>query len=618
MIKNVLLQIFSLGYLFLLIGVFSKKRKEKTLENSVYQVFLILTFIVILLDGCSNYLMFYEKYKILNLIISKSYIISTIIWSMWLIIYVSSLNKDNIKSLKELFKSSALYYVLFVVTFILCAICIYLKSSYFVDINNYINYQNGKDLYFSFIINIIYNGVLGVYLISSNKKIEFNKNITILLFIFLNLISIVLQWVFKDISITSSIMAFVMTLIYYTMENPDLKIITELEKDKEEANEASKAKTDFLSNMSHDIRTPMNAIIGFSESLLTEDLPENQKNEVQSIYDAASTLLEIINNILDVSRIESGKEEKREKTYDIRKVIMQLTSVITAKVDQNKVNFNVNIDKEVPKFLIGDELKIYQILMNLLSNAVKYTDVGHIDFIIKSENVGEMATLKFIVEDTGIGIKESDYDKLFVKFSRIHNQENYKSIEGTGLGLVITKKLVELLGGTINFTSKYKEGTTFTVVLPQKIDFNAIENEEVKTQNKVSTSNVHFDGSLYDILIVDDNELNLKVAQRILSDYKFHITCAQSGEEAINKLKNKERFDLIFLDHMMPIMDGIQTLKIMKNLEDVKIPPVIALTANAMVGMKEYYLKEGFDGYISKPINREELQDLLNNIFCKR
>ncbi|MGN1379156.1 MAG: ATP-binding protein [Bacilli bacterium] len=618
MIKNILIQIFSLGYLLLLVGVFSKKRKEKTLENSVYQVFLILTFIVILLDGCSNYLMFFEKYKLLNIIISKSYIVSTIIWSMWLIIYVSSLKKDNIKSLKELIKSSAFYYILFIITFILGAICIYLKSSYYVDINNYINYQNGKDLYFSFIINIIYNGILGIYLISSNKNIEFNKKITILLFIFLNLISIVLQWVFKDISITSSIMAFVMTLIYYTMENPDLKIITELEKDKEEANEASKAKTDFLSNMSHDIRTPMNAIIGFSESLLTEELPENQKNEVQSIYDAASTLLEIINNVLDVSRIESGKEEKRETTYDIRKVIMQLTSVITSKVDKSKVNFNVNIEKDVPKFLIGDELKIYQILMNLLSNAVKYTDIGHIDFIIKSDNVGDMATLNFIISDTGIGIKESDYDKLFVKFSRINNQENYKSIEGTGLGLVITKKLVELLGGTISFTSKYKEGTTFTVILPQKIDFNAIENEEVKTQNKVSTSNVHFDGSLYDILIVDDNELNLKVAQRILSDYKFHITCTQSGEEAINKIKDGARYDLIFLDHMMPIMDGIQTLRIIKNLEGVKIPPVIALTANAMVGMKEYYLKEGFDGYISKPINREELQDLLNNIFCKR
>lgn len=618
MIKSVIVQIVSLGYLFLLIGVFSKKQKEKTLENSVYKVFLIITFIMLLLDGISNYLLFFPQYEKITLILLKAFIVSTIIWCTWFIIYVTSLKKDGVKTIKELLENNAYYYVLFVITIILCAVCIYLKSDVFVDSEKFISYQFGQDLYFSYIVNIIYIGLLGIYLISKRKDIEFNKKIAIFTFIFLGLIAIVLQWVFKDLSIVSSIMAFVMSLIYFTMENPDLKIITELEKDKEEANEASKAKTDFLSNMSHDIRTPMNAIIGFSESLLTEDLPQGQKNEVQSIYDAASTLLEIINNILDVSRIESGKEEKKEKTYEVRKIIMQLSSVITAKVDQNKVSFNININKDVPKFLIGDELKIYQILMNLLSNAVKYTDEGHIDFNITSENVGDMATLKFVVADTGIGIKESDYDKLFIKFSRIHNQENYKSIEGTGLGLVITKKLVELLGGTIEFTSKYKEGTTFIVTLPQKIDYSAIENAEVNTQAKVSVGNVHFDGSLYDILIVDDNILNLKVAERILSDYKFHITCLQSGEEAINKLKEGARYDLIFLDHMMPIMDGIQTLRTLKNIPNIKLPPVIALTANAMVGMKEFYLKEGFDGYISKPINREELQVLLNNIFCKR
>ena len=505
-----------------------------------------------------------------------------------------------------------------IISLILCGVSIYLKPNYFVDIDKLIAYQNGRDLYFTYIVNIIYSGLLVIYMIYKKEKLDFSKKMIVFSFAFLSLIGIVISWVNPSVSINSSIMGLVMALIYFTMENPDLKIINELEKDKEEANEASKAKTDFLSNMSHDIRTPMNAIIGFSESLLTENMPINQKSEVQSIYDAASTLLGIINNILDVSRIESGKEEKKETTYEMRKIVMQLSSVITAKLDQNKVKLNINISSDVPKFMIGDELKIYQILMNILSNAAKYTNEGHIDFNISSENVGDMATVKFSVADTGIGIKESDYDKLFVKFSRIHNQENYNEVEGTGLGLVITKKLVELLGGTISFTSKYKVGTTFTVVLPQKIDFNAIEKEEVNTQTKVSTSNVHFDGSLYDILIVDDNMLNLKVAQRILSDYKFNITCLQSGAEAIEKIKGGARYDLIFLDHMMPLMDGIQTLKTLKNLEGVKVPPVIALTANAMVGMKEFYLKEGFDGYISKPINREELQVLLNNIFCKR
>lgn len=618
MIRSCLLQILSICYLLLLLSVFTKKRKEKSLENKNFEVFSILTFIVILFDGVKNYLLFFQdKYELLNMIICKGFLVSTIIWSTWLIIYISSLKKE-FKTLKELFKSNAFYIILMIISLILCGVSIYLKPNYFVDSDKLIAYQNGKDLYFTYIVNIVYSGLLVIYMIYKKEKLDFSKKIIVFLFAFLSLIGIIISWVNPSVSINSSIMGLVIALIYFTMENPDLKIINELEKDKEEANEASKAKTDFLSNMSHDIRTPMNAIIGFSESLLTENMPINQKNEVQSIYDAASTLLGIINNILDVSRIESGKEEKKETTYEMRKIIMQLSSVITAKLDQNKVKLNINISSDVPKFMIGDELKIYQILMNILSNAAKYTDEGHIDFNITSENVGDMATVKFSVADTGIGIKESDYDKLFVKFSRIHNQENYNEVEGTGLGLVITKKLVELLGGTISFTSKYKVGTTFTVVLPQKIDFNAIEKEEVNTQTKVSTSNVHFDGSLYDILIVDDNILNLKVAQRILSDYKFNITCLQSGAEAIEKIKGGARYDLIFLDHMMPLMDGIQTLKTLKNLEGVKVPPVIALTANAMVGMKEFYLKEGFDGYISKPINREELQVLLNNIFCKR
>ena len=459
---------------------------------------------------------------------------------------------------------------------------------------------------------------MAIYIIFNPKKISFVKRIPIFIFLLLALISIVIQWIFNSVLLVSSVMAFVMLFIYFTMENPDQRIINELEKDKEEVEEASKAKTDFLSNMSHDIRTPMNAIIGFSESLLMENLSENQKAEVQNIYDAATTLLMIINNILDVSRIESGKEEKNEKEYEFRKVIMQLTSVITAKIDTNKVKFNIQIDKNVPTHFIGDELKIYQILMNLLSNAAKYTEEGHIDFIVSSEIFDDTAKLKFIVADTGMGIKESDYDKMFVKFSRIHNQENYREIEGTGLGLVITKSLTELLGGTIDFTSEYGKGTTFTVVIPQKIYHGKLENSALKMNNSANVSNVHFDGSLYDVLVVDDNNLNLKVAERILSDYKFHITLASSGEECIQKIKAGNRYDVIFLDHMMPVMDGIQTLKILKELEGVKIPPVIALTANAMVGMKEMYLNEGFDGYISKPINREELQDLLNNIFCRK
>ena len=586
----------------------------------MYQVLLLLTMTVVGFDIASNLLIpYYEKYLLVNQIACKGYLVSSIFWCAWLTAYVFHINSDNnYKTVKDIIKNEVIskWGIVFTIAFCIGA-CI-LNSTFVYDGTLFTAYQSGEAIYYTFIISFIYMGFTGIYMIYNPKKISFVKRIPIFAFLFLALLAVVMQWMHNSLHLVSSVMSFVMLFIYFTMENPDQKIISELEKDKEEVEEASKAKTDFLSNMSHDIRTPMNAIIGFSESLLMENLTEYQKGEVQNIYEAASTLLAIINNILDVSRIESGKEEKKERPYEFRKIVMQLTSVITSKIDTNKIKFNINIDKNVPTHFVGDELKLYQILMNLLSNAAKYTNEGSINFSVSSEIYEDMARLKFIISDTGIGIKKEDYDKIFVKFSRINNPENNHEIEGTGLGLVITKSLTELLGGSIYFESEYGKGTTFTVVLPQKIYYGDSANAVSSIRGPLSVGNVHFDGSLYDVLIVDDNSLNLKVAERILSDYKFQITLASSGEEAIAKIKDGARFDLIFLDHMMPGMDGIQTLKELKNLEGVKIPPVIALTANAMVGMKEMYLSEGFDGYISKPINREELQDLLNNIFCHK
>ena len=620
MIKSISIQILSFVYIILIFGVFIYKKKSHNIEGVMYQVLLLLTMIVIGFDIASNIMIPYsEKYQIINIIAGKGYLVSSILWCAGLTTYVFHINSNaSYKSIIDILKKEVLFRWGLVFTIAFCVLACILKSTFVYDNNLQVSYQSGEAVYYTFVISFIYMGFTAIYMIYNPKKISFVKRIPIFVFLFLALLAVVLQWIYNSIHLVSSVMSFVMLFIYFTMENPDQKIISELEKDKEEVEVASKAKTDFLSNMSHDIRTPMNAIIGFSESLLMEELSDYQKGEVQNIYDAATTLLAIINNILDVSRIESGKEDKKEKPYEFRKIIMQLTSVITSKIDKQKIRFNINIDKNVPTHYIGDELKLYQILMNLLSNAVKYTESGSINFSVSADIFDNEARLKFIVSDTGIGIKKEDYDKLFVKFSRINNPENNHEIEGTGLGLVITKSLTELLGGTINFESEYGKGTTFTVVIPQKI-YRGAEQNAVNDVSKIATvSSVHFDGSLYDVLVVDDNNLNLKVAERILSDYKFQITLASSGEEAISKITSGARYDLIFLDHMMPGMDGIQTLRELKKIEGVKIPPVIALTANAMVGMKEMYLNEGFDGYISKPINREELQDLLNNIFCRK
>ena len=623
MLRSVSFQLCSLVYLLLLIIVtWSKYRNSnKTLVNVIFQVMLSFTSLVIISDVITNVMMHnLDVYSSVIDYFGKEYLVLSIIWCMWLMIYVLKLNKElSYNSLWKMFKADYRVRWIIYITTVLSIVTCFLPSDYIYDAATLGVYQSGTALYFTFVVCFVYMGIMAIYIISNPHNINFKQRIPIFVFLLLGLISIVIQWMYASLLLVSSVMAFVMLFIYFMMENPDLKIIEEQKKEIEVVEESSKAKTDFLSNMSHDIRTPMNAIIGFSESLLMEELNEKQKDEVQNIYEAATTLLNIINNILDISRIESGKEEKKEAKYEIRKLVMQLTSMVTSKLDPNVIKFNVNIDKDVPTFLFGDSLKLYQILMNLLSNAVKYTEKGHIDFTITTENVGNYAKLKFVVSDTGMGIKEEDFDKLFVKFSRIHNQENYKSIEGTGLGLVITKQLVLLLGGTITFESKYGVGTAFTVIIPQLICNDVEENIAITAlKNPASVGNVHFDGSLYDILIVDDNNLNLKVAERILSDYKFHITCISSGEECLARLQQGQKYDLIFLDHMMPGMDGIETLHKIKELQGIRIPPVVALTANAMVGMKELYLKEGFVGYISKPINRDDLQVLLNNIFCQK
>ena len=372
MLRSVSFQLCSLVYLLLLIIVtWSKYRNSnKTLVNVIFQVMLSFTSLVIISDVITNVMMHnLDVYSSVIDYFGKGYLVLSIIWCMWLMIYVLKLNKElSYNSLWKMFKADYRVRWIIYITTVLSIVTCFLPSDYIYDAATLGVYQSGTALYFTFVVCFVYMGIMAIYIISNPHNINFKQRIPIFVFLLLGLISIVIQWMYASLLLVSSVMAFVMLFIYFMMENPDLKIIEEQKKEIEVVEESSKAKTDFLSNMSHDIRTPMNAIIGFSESLLMEELNEKQKDEVQNIYEAATTLLNIINNILDISRIESGKEEKKEAKYEIRKLVMQLTSMVTSKLDPNVIKFNVNIDKDVPVFLFGDSLKLYQILMNLLSN----------------------------------------------------------------------------------------------------------------------------------------------------------------------------------------------------------------------------------------------------------
>ena len=399
-------------------------------------------------------------------------------------------------------------------------------------------------------------------------------------------------------------------LMMFTIENPDLKMIQELEEAKTRADNANKAKSDFLSSMSHEIRTPLNAIVGLSEDMKDRDVcPDIMKEDLNDIIDASHTLLEIVGNIMDINKIESEKMEIVEVSYNFKEEISSLARVQSIRIKDKKIDYKINISDDIPYELIGDKQHVKEIINNLLSNAIKYTDEGIVAMNITCFNNNDICNLEIEVYDTGRGIKKEDLKRLYNKFDRLDVEKN-STIEGTGLGLAITKKLVELLNGTINVESEYGEGTKFNVIIPQKIGNNTSKEEQVIT-NKI------IDYSDKKILIVDDNKLNIKVAKRNIEDLNFkEIDECYNGLECLEKIKSGKKYDIILMDIMMPTMDGEQVLKELKNIKDFDTP-VIALTADAIAGSDEKYKNEGFVDYVSKPFNKDTIKLKIDSIFEK-
>ena len=399
-------------------------------------------------------------------------------------------------------------------------------------------------------------------------------------------------------------------LMMFTIENPDLKMIQELEEAKTRADNANKAKSDFLSSMSHEIRTPLNAIVGLSEDMKDRDVcPDIMKEDLNDIIDASHTLLEIVGNIMDINKIESEKMEIVEVSYNFKEEISSLARVQSVRIKDKKIDYKINISDDIPYELIGDKQHVKEIINNLLSNAIKYTDEGIVAMNITCFNNNDICNLEIEVYDTGRGIKKEDLKRLYNKFDRLDVEKN-STIEGTGLGLAITKKLVELLQGTINVESEYGKGTKFNVIIPQKIGNNTSKDEQVITNNIIDYSDKK-------ILIVDDNKLNIKVAKRNIEDLNFkEIDECYNGLECLEKIKNGKKYDIILMDIMMPIMDGEQVLKELKNIKDFDTP-IIALTADAIAGSDEKYKNEGFVDYVSKPFNKDTIKLKIDSIFEK-
>ena len=379
---------------------------------------------------------------------------------------------------------------------------------------------------------------------------------------------------------------------------------------------ASNSKTDFLSTMSHEIRTPMNSIAGFAELMLQENASGVMGEYANTILTSTHDLLHLINDILDISKMEAGKFDIVLVQYRLHEIIDEITSLMGIQLSKKPVSFETDI-KDVPDGLIGDNVRIRQILVNLLTNAAKYTRVGNIVLSINYKQREDGGLLQISVKDTGIGIKEDEIEYVFDAYERADFKKNQET-QGTGLGLNITKNLVELMGGEIGVKSEYGRGTEFFVEIPQSVFDDKSYDYSTKVGNtKKQAFVIPFTTVDTKALVVDDNMVNLKVAAGLISKYQIDVTTVKSGEEAIKTLKEDNNYDIVFMDHLMPGMDGIACTKIIRNSEDSKIKniPIVALTANAKVGVEEEFAKAGMNGYLSKPINLRELCAVLESFL---
>lgn len=383
---------------------------------------------------------------------------------------------------------------------------------------------------------------------------------------------------------------------------------------KDEIEKLSKSKDAFFTNMSHEIRTPINTIIGLNEMILREEISDEVAEDALKVKNASNILLALINDILDFSQIESERMSIVPAAYRTKELFDDIISMLQVRMNEKNLDFIVDIDSELPRELLGDEMRIKQILINLLTNAVKYTEKGSVILSVQGETLkkGE-ERLTISVSDTGIGIKKEDLESLYDYFKRIDREKNRK-IEGSGLGLAITKQLVSLMGGTITIDSIYRKGSVFTVTLNQPIvDDSPIGNVIFEQRLQGGGRGYYkqsFEAPMAKILVVDDNETNLLVISKLMRETKVQIDTAKSGQECLELMKKKV-YHVVLMDSMMPGMDGLETLKAIRRQESGKglQTPVIVVTADATAADKQKYLEEGFDGYLSKPVDGGLLEE---------
>lgn len=597
-----------MAFLLIIMIVYFFKGHINSLENKIFSKLIIINFLGLTLQVIGYILTFTNinvnsiSYLVLVKLVLSYYLAFETLMVLYIYIISNKVSIDETK-IKKYNQFKKIIIALTVISLVLTTI-------FPLEVIKEGNYFYPEGLAVKFLYSVVGIGAVYIFLeMFRHIKNIFNKEyIPLFFYIVFGGIGIIIQFNNPSILIMTSLESLVIILMYFTIENPDMKMIEQLNIARDQADKANKAKSDFLSSMSHEIRTPLNAIVGFSEAVKASSTLDEAIENANDIVEASQTLLEIVNGVLDISKIESGKLEIVNSNYNAHELFLNVSKLMQHKASEKALEYIVEIAPDIPNNLYGDYASIKKVITNLLSNAVKYTEKGYVRYSVNCVKKDDICRLIISVEDSGRGIKESQINKLFDKFQRLDEDKN-TTIEGTGLGLAITKRLVELMNGQIVVQSKYGEGSKFTVTLDQRISVNQV----IKTEEHIQNDDIDIHNKK--ILVVDDNTLNLKVASKVLESFTTNITLVDSGFECINKLNEGNTYDVILLDDMMPKLSGKETLIKLKDM-NISIP-IVALTANAISGEREKYIEAGFDEYLSKPIDKKELERVLKKVISQ-
>ncbi|MBR1524208.1 MAG: response regulator [Lachnospiraceae bacterium] len=495
---------------------------------------------------------------------------------------------------------------------IVAFIAIAVLPMYYVE-SDFSDYSTGPADTVAYICAFVYFVLSVVLLIRYRKEMEPKERRGIALALGSLVSLVVAQAMVHQLLMTAVGITLINVALYYTVESPDSILIEKLAHEKERADAANEAKSSFLAHMSHEIRTPINSVLGMDEMILRESTEENILDYAENIRVSGGTLLSLINDILDFSKVEAGKMEIIPAQYELNSLINDLYNMVYTRAENKGLKLTIDIDRSVPNVLYGDEVRIKQCALNIITNAVKYTSEGSVKVSVTYDWLenGDIL-LRFTVKDTGIGMKPEALEKLFVPFARIEEKE-HRNIEGTGLGMNITRQLLRLMGSDIEVKSKYGVGSEFSFGVRQGVVSNIPFGEGTLIfhgHHDSKDKKELFHAPHAKVLVVDDNEMNITVFFHLLKRTRIQVYAAASGKEALEMAGAKD-YDLYFIDHMMPEMDGIETLKRLKEIPGRERSVCIALTANAVSGARESYLEAGFQDYLSKPIDHEKLERML-------